>query len=203
MSTRKQINQGDGDEYAAAPAIASDVLRSLVTAVTQAMTTAIANATVPVPVTPNTITYYSTIDPYGDKFSETKTKEGKYRWHLTTKTSKGWKHDGISATVTHAKNILDLFKDLSVQLGLDNITNIPTSGTGAVHANPQKIIGVDHWNMDVRDYIYILTSYHQLPLDQVRDFSGWFMGDETSSLTKSSDMKINPLTRTRPETLAS
>ena len=74
MAKREQQNQGDGDEDAAAPAIASDVLRSLVTAVTQAMIPAIANTTLPVPVTPKTITYSSAIDPYGDKLFETKTK---------------------------------------------------------------------------------------------------------------------------------
>ena len=74
MAKREQRNQGDGDKDAAAPAIDSDVLRSLVTFVTQAMTTAIANATLPVPVTPKTITYSPAIDPYGDELFETKTK---------------------------------------------------------------------------------------------------------------------------------
>ena len=43
--------------------------------------------------------------------------------------------------------------------------NIPMSGTGAVYAAPQTIVGVDHWYADVRDYINIITSYHQLYLD--------------------------------------
>ena len=86
MATRARRNQGDGYEDAEASAISSDVLRSLVTAVTQAMATAIANATVPVPVTPKTITYFSVIDLYNNE-SFHKKKEGKYRWHLITKTS--------------------------------------------------------------------------------------------------------------------
>ena len=80
--------------------------------------------------------------------------------------------DSISAAIEHANNILDLFTDRSVQFGLDNIMNIPTSGTGEVHTTPQTIVGVDDWNTDVRYYINILTSYHQLSLDQVRAFSG-------------------------------
>ena len=140
---------------------------------------------VPVPVTPKTITYSSAIDPYNNESFETKTKEGKYRWHLTTKTDKGWKKGGISATAKHAKNILDLFRDHSVQFGLENIMNIPTYGTGSVHAAPRTIVGVEHWNADIRDYINILTSYHQISLDQFRAFYGWFMGDKTSSLNKS------------------
>ena len=185
MATKAQINQGDRYKDAAAPSVASNFHRSLVTAVTKAMTTAIANATVPVPVIPNTITYSSVINLYDNESFETKTKEGNYRRHLTTKTAEWWKRDGISATVENAKKTLDLFKDSSVQFGLENMTNIPTSGKGYVHATPRTIFVVDCWNADVRDYINILKSYHQISLDQVRAFSGWFMGDKTSNLTKS------------------
>ena len=85
MSTRAQRHQNDGDKDAAAPAIASNVL----TAVTKSMMTAIANATIPVATTPKTITYFSAIDPYDKKSFETKTKEGKYWWHLITKNAEG------------------------------------------------------------------------------------------------------------------
>ena len=70
--------------------------------------------------------------------------------------------DGIYATVEHAKNILDFFKDSSFQFGLLNIMNIPTFGTGEVHATPKTIVGVDNLNADMRDYINILTSYLQI-----------------------------------------
>ena len=156
MVMRARRNQGNGGKDASATEIASNVLRRLITAVTQTTTTAIANATVPIPVTPKTITYFSAINPYNNKSFETKTKKGRYRWHLTTKTFEGWKKDGSYATVKQAKKILDLFKDSSVQFGLDNIMNIPTSGTGAVHATSKTIVGIYQWNVDVRDYINIL-----------------------------------------------
>ena len=85
------------------------------------MMTAIANAMVPVTVTTKTITYSFAIDPYNKESFKTKTKEGKYWWKLTTKTSEGWKKDGIYATIEHTNKILELFKDRSVQFGLDNI----------------------------------------------------------------------------------
>ena len=116
---RLRRNKGDRDEDTAPQSIAPDILRSLVWAITQVMTTAIANATVPVPVTPNTITYSFAINPYNNELFKTKTRNGKYRWHLTTKTAKGWKKDGISATVEHTYKILGLFKDRSVQFGLE------------------------------------------------------------------------------------
>ena len=74
MAMMAQRNQNNGNKYAAAPAIASDVLRSLVKAVAKMMTTAIANAKVLVAATSKTIKYYSNIDPYDNKSFETKMK---------------------------------------------------------------------------------------------------------------------------------
>ena len=99
IATMAQRNQGDGEEVAAAPAIACNVLRRLVMAVTQAITATIANAMVSFPFTPKNIAYSSAINLYHDKSFETNMKEGKYQWHLTTKTAKGWGKYGISATV--------------------------------------------------------------------------------------------------------
>ena len=141
------------------------------------MTTAIANATVFVPIAPKTINYCSVINPYDDEYFATNMKEGMYRWHLNTKTDEGWMKDVIYATVYHSDKILDLFKFNSVQFGLENIMNIPTSWTGAVHATPQTIVVVDHWNADVRYHINILTSYHHMSLYQIHAFYGWFMGN--------------------------
>ena len=203
MASRSRRNQGNRDEDAAAPANATNVLRSLVMAVTQAMTTAISNTTVTVPVMPKTTTYSSDIDPYDNESFGTKTKEGKYRWHLNTKTAEGWKNDGIYATVDHTNNILDLLKYRSVQFGMDNIMNIPTSGTGSFHTTSITIVGVGHWNAAVRDYINILTSYHQISLDQLCALSGWFMGDKMSLIINSSNKKspVNP-TRSSITTIA-
>ena len=89
MATRAQRNQGNGDKYAAAPDIASNFLSSLVTAVTKAITNSIVNATVPVPVMPKTITYFSSIDMYDNYSFDMKTKERYYQWHLTTKIAEG------------------------------------------------------------------------------------------------------------------
>ena len=45
--------------------------------------------------------------------------------------------------------------------------NVLTSGIGEVHATAKTIDGIDHWNVDVRNYINILMSYHILSLYQV------------------------------------
>ena len=78
--TRRQQNNGnkDAEEPATALSIDSNVLRSLVTDVTTAMTTAISNKTFPVSATPMTTTYSSTIDLYYRESFKTKSKEDKY-----------------------------------------------------------------------------------------------------------------------------
>ena len=67
MATRARRNKGGSDKDAASPAIVSYDPRSLVTYVTEAMTTTIANTTAPIPVTPKTITYSYVIKPYDDE----------------------------------------------------------------------------------------------------------------------------------------
>ena len=76
VATRAQSQQNDGDEDVAALAITYNVLRSLATAVTKSMTTAIANSTFLVTANPKTIMYSSAIDLYGDNSFKIKTKEG-------------------------------------------------------------------------------------------------------------------------------
>ena len=64
---------------------------------------------------------------------------------------------------------------------------------GAVNAAPLITVGLYHWNADVRDYINILTSYHHILHDQEHAFSRWFTGNKTSTLTKSTGMKLNTI----------
>ena len=158
MAMRIRRHKNDSNKYAAAPDTDYDVLRKFVMTVTMLMMTAIANATVPVAATPKTTMYSSAIEPYDNEPFKTNKKEGKLRWNLITKTAKGWKKDGISTTVEHANNILDIFKDRSVQFGLENIMTIPTSGTESVNIDPQNIIGLDYYNADMKYYIKILMS---------------------------------------------
>ena len=65
--------------------------------------------------------------------------------------------------------------------------------TGAVEANPRIVAGVDYCNMDLDDTINILKEPHKLTFKTVREYSAWFMGDESSTRTiplTSSDMVI-------------
>ena len=88
---------------------------------------------------------------------------------------------------------MDLFKDRTVQFRLNSITKISTEVTGTIETAAQTIAGVDHCNAYLGYYNNILIQLHQVTLDQVRAFSGWLMGDESSSLTTSMYMKIKDI----------
>ena len=89
--------------------------------------------------------------------------------------------------------ISDHFKDQVGQVGFDPIINVPLSVTGAVEVIPRIVAGVDYCNMDLDNTINILKDPHKLTLKTVREYSAWFMGDESSTQTiphTSSDMSI-------------
>ena len=88
---------------------------------------------------------------------------------------------------------MDLLKDRLVMFGLDYICTVPTSGTGNTYPSSRMIAGVEHYQSDLGDFLEILKDIHALTLDQVRAFSGWFMGGESSTLITSPDMIIKAI----------
>ena len=75
-----------------------------------------------------------------------------------------------------ADKLMDLFKDCNVQFVLDRIIDILTTGTGVVRTAARTIFGINHWNANLSDYKNLLSLFYWMILDQVRAFSGWFMG---------------------------
>ena len=95
--------------------------------------------------------------------------------------------------VDNTDKMTDLFNDRTIQLCLDSTMKITTEGTGAVKSTARTIVGVDHYNTNLSDYKNVLTQFHRMNLNQVRTFSGWFTGEESSSLVTSLDMKIKAM----------
>ena len=108
----------------------------------------------------------------------------------------GWKL--IVVNVDNADATMDLFKDRRTQFGFEVIMNVPTSGSGAYGANPHSIAGTDFWNTDLTDHKSLLVDLHTLTIDQVKAFSGWFMGDQNAALAASTDMIIREA-RSQPQ----
>ena len=87
-------------------------------------------------------------------------------------------------TVANAETILDLFKDQATQYGLDHIINVPTTGTGRVEAQARTLVGINYHNADLGNLKNLLKDIHALTIDHMRAYSGWYMGDDNSTLTK-------------------
>ena len=93
---------------------------------------------------------------------------------MVTAREEGWK--SLSLTPDNFESTVDLFKDRAGQFGFDPIINVPSSGTGAVEANPHIVADVDYYNMDLDNTINILKEPHKLHLKTVREYSAWFYG---------------------------
>ena len=175
--------------------IPSATLDTLAAALTSAITTAVATAVASVAAAPAASAtarkVSNAINPYDTESMDLDSKEGKYHWKMVTAREEGWKP--LSLTTDNSETIVDLFKDRAGQFGFDLIINVPSLGTGAVEVNPRIVAGVNYCNMDLDDTINILKEPHKLTLKTVREYSAWFMGDESSTRTiphSSSDMVI-------------
>ena len=71
--------------------------------------------------------------------------------------------------------------------------DIPTTGTGAVESAPKTIGGKDYANANLGNFVSFLDKIHQVNLDDVRNFNGWYFGVSNLKLAVSANMKIDPL----------
>ena len=106
------------------------VFDDLVTAPTGAITTIVSNITTARPITVNAKMHYSAINPYNTRSMNMDTKEGKYQYYIITNPKPGWSI--IVVNMENAEKLLKLFKDRTVQFGLDSIMKILTAVTGVV-----------------------------------------------------------------------
>ena len=141
------------------------------------------------------------ITPYDTEWLDLESKEGKSHWRMVTGREEGW--TPLALTTENADAFADLVKDRVAQYGLDPLTRVPTSGNGAVAANPKTIAGVDHFNADLGDLVDILREPHNVPVDDVRKFSGWIFGGEGSTLTipDENDMVVRAIDPNKPGNL--
>ena len=87
-----------------------------------------------------------------------------------------------------------LFKDCTIQLGLNSIMNTQSAGTGPVETVERTIVSADHWNKNLSDYKKNMT--------QVRALSGCFMGDKLYSLATPINMNIKAINPNAPGKLS-
>ena len=115
-------------------------------------------------------------------------KDRKILWELVTKKTKGWKPTAL--TTANADIFVGLFKERMTQFGLNAIINIPTLATGAVDLNQITISGDDFWKVNLGDIFNLLLQPRNITLNQVREYLGWFIGDDSSTHGISTDTNI-------------
>ena len=208
MSTRRNNPRGatGGDDVDPAPApdvggvpaaAFTALAESLTNAITAAVNAATASSRAPTVAAKET-KINTSVNPYDTESMNLSSKEGKHHWQMVTQKEEGWKL--LSLTTENSEVLADLFKDRAGQFGLDPIVMVPTSGTGAISTVPRTIEGKEYHNVDLLGHINILKEPHKLTLDDVRKFSAWIMGDETSSLTipAEADMIIKAIDPNKP-----
>ena len=138
-----------------------------------------------------TTKYTSAIDPYDNQSFSVDNKEGKYQWGQVTKIREGG--TPIYVTVANAETIIKLFKDRANQYGLYHIINVPMTGTGRVESQARTLVCIDYHNVNLGNLKNLLKDIHVITTDHVRAYSGWYIGDENSTLTASTDMVIKSI----------
>ena len=107
-----------------------------------------------------------------------------------------WKR--IAIVTANAELFTDLIEDRTTMFGFGSLINVPTSGTGVVDPNSQRVSGVDVWSAYLKEAINIILQTHLVTLNHVQTYSGWIVGDENSTLTKSADMIVKAIDPNKP-----
>ena len=143
--------------------------------------------------------YTSAIDQYNNQLFSVKTKEVKYQWGQVTKIRKGG--TPISVTLANAETILNIFKDRATQYGSDHIINVPTTKTGRVEAQAWTLVGINYHSADLGNLKNLLKDIHVLTTYHLREYSGWYMVDNNSTLTTLTNMVIKAINPNAARTL--
>ena len=162
------------------------------TAASAAATSAAAAATAAVAL-PSTKPISSSIDPFDSLSTDMDSKEEKALWYAITAMTRDWPKRGVSCTVQNAEKFQDLYRDKVTSYGLDRSMEIPTTGTGAIESAPKTSGGNAYAHANLGTFLNFLDKVHQVKLEEIRAFEGWYCSSSGSSLAISADMKIEPL----------
>ena len=71
--------------------------------------------------------------------------------------------------------------------------NVSTTGTGSVKSQAQTLVGIYYHNADLGNLKNLLKDIHALTTNHLRAYSVWYMGDDNSTLTTSTDTIIKAI----------
>ena len=114
-------------------------------------------------------------------------------WDTITRMPGAWPKAGVAVTMANAEALQYLIRDKVISYGLDRSMDIPTTGTGAVESTPKTIDRKDYVKANLGNFVSFLDKIHQINLDDVRNFEGWYFGGLNSKLAVLANMKTKPL----------
>ena len=178
------------DSTAAFAGIMQPFMASMNAAIATAITTASTNAAniaaavaTAVRTAPKAVVLISSsIDPFNNLSMDMTTGEGKALWYMITRMSGAWPKAWVAVTVTNAEALKYLIRDKVTLYGLERSMEIPTTGTGAIESPPKTIGGKYYANANLGKFVSFLNNIHQVNLDDVRNFEGWYFGGPNSTL---------------------
>ena len=135
----------------------------------------------------------SSIYPFGNLSTDMNTREGNALWYMITRMPGAWPKLGVAVTVANAEALQDLIRDRVTSYGLDRSMDIPTTGTGAVELASKAIGRKDYAKANLGNFMSFLDKIHQVNMDNVRNFEGWYFRGPNLMLAISANMKIKPL----------
>ena len=114
--------------------------------------------------------------PYGNYYDLTQ-KSGKALWRDVVSADDDQVR--LDMNVTNSKAIIELFQDKAITFAWMGHVNIPTAGTGMVHATSATTpAGNPKYNADLSDFKNLVDNFSHITLEQVMAFESWFMGDD-------------------------
>ena len=173
--------------------ITASIATAIATASTNAANVAAAAATAVRTASRAVVSISSSIDLFENLSTDMNTREGKALWYTIARMPGAWPKSGVAVTVANTEALQDLIRDRVTSYGLDRSMDIPTTGTGAVESAPKTIGGKDYTNSNLGNFVSFLDNIHQVNLDYVRNFKGWYSGGPNLTLAISANMKIDPL----------
>ena len=82
-------------------------------------------------------------------------KDGKHQWSVVTNIIDGWKL--VKFNIENAKKLMNLFKDLQTQFGLDPPLIVSTAGTSDMKVIPLTISG-EYYEMQTLSILRMFSS---------------------------------------------
>ena len=118
-----------------------------------------------------------------DGFINLDTRAGRSDFHTLQELPSDW--TGVDISMDNEEAIVRLFELKEKSYGFSNILHVPTSGTGAPHANPLSLLtGEEIYSADLGNHLSMISDFPNLTTDHVLAWDAYIYGDVNAGLVK-------------------